>query len=598
MVMRKIYIIFVLMFAVLPLWADEPYFYDGRGEKVTFSVRKDKVLLKYDSKSDAKTLQKQVAAKEIKLLREDMAVADIDTTKAQLSAIRKISSMQEATYMLESKSGTLMSPTGRLYVRCKNEISIDSILDDAGVSKKLISKELYDINAQIYIVAFDEKPEDRLPTAARLYETGLCEFVEPSFLVLNTSESIVSQNIARSATSSSANTTDYYPLQWGLKNTGQSLTSTISATSGYDVGAEVAWEITKGSSSIKVAVVDNGIEANHPDLAGKLLLGYNALLNEVGMNCTGPDYNLLKGSHGTNCAGIIAAADNGIGVVGIAPNCKIIPIKIYNEYSFYPTDIIAGLRYACAEADVISCSWSGAGNDPYFSPLITALIDSAAVHGRNGKGCVVVFSAGNINSNGEAVRFPATLSSTIAVGAISPSGQWYNGSCYGAELDVVAPGAIIWTTGLNGGYSSLDGTSFACPFVSGIAALVLSVDPLLTSQEVRYIIESTTRKITPPYGFYYHYENGRPYTWEQRMGYGLVQADNAVALAQTFCERREYKNGVITTNTTVSDNDCIIEVQNFTVTNNAKLTLDARREIEINGPFEVTLGSELELMPE
>ena len=114
---------------------------------------------------------------------------------------------------------------------------------------------------------------------------------------------------------------------------------------------------------------------------------------------------------------------------------------------------------------------------------------------------------------------------------------------------------------------------------------------------MKYIIESNTAKIGAHSEPYYN-ESGRPFTWNQYMGYGLVRADNAVALAQTFCERREYKNGAITTNTTVSDNDCIIEVQNFTVTNNAKLTLDARREIEITSGFEVTLGSELELMPE
>ena len=161
----------------------------------------------------------------------------------------------------------------------------------------------------------------------------------------------------------------------------------------------------------------------------------------------------------------------------------------------------------------------------------------------------------------------------------------------------MAPGSTIWTTGLNGGYINLDGTSFACPFVSGIAALVLSVDPLLTQQEVRYIIESRTWKIAPYLGSY-QLTAGRPHTWNQYMGYGLVQADNAVALAQTFCEKREYKNRAVTTNTTVSDGDCIIEVQNVTVANSAKLTLDAQREIEITDSFEVTLGSELELMAE
>ena len=82
--MKKIYIFLILILMAFPMWAEDPYFYDGRGEKVTLSVRKDKVLLKYDSKGDAKTLQRKVGANGIKLLREDMAVADIDTTRSEI----------------------------------------------------------------------------------------------------------------------------------------------------------------------------------------------------------------------------------------------------------------------------------------------------------------------------------------------------------------------------------------------------------------------------------------------------------------------------------------------------------------------------------
>ena len=589
--MKRIYIYFILMLVVFPLWADEPYFYDGRGEKVTLSVRKDKVLLKYDSKSDAKTLQKQVAAKEIKLLREDMAVVDIDTTKAQLSAIRKISGVSQAAYMLESKGGTLKCPTGRLYVRCKKGLSIDSILDIASVSKKLISKEIYDINAQIYIVAFDEKPEDRLSTAAQLYETGLCKFVEPSFLVLNTPEPITPQNIARGATTLPSNTTDYYPLQWGLKNTAQFPIDGMRV--GCDIDIEPAWEITKGSNTIKIAVVDNGVQLDHPDLVNNLLPGFNAMGDQSG---DGSPYS-YDTSHGTACAGVIAAADNGIGVVGVAPNCKIIPIKTYSRIYFYSEEIKEGLRYAWAEAkaDIISCSWS----DDEYDSLVDNEINNAITYGRDGKGCIVVCAAGNQGQ--PQVRFPASLSSTIAVGAITPCGRrkipegCNNGdggagySNYGTGLDVVAPGVSIYTTDLGGGIAPdfLD-TSAACPFVSGIAALVLSVDPLLTYQEVKEIICLTANYETLT-------STG---SLSSDFGNGLAKASGAVALAQTFCERREYKNRTITTNTTVSDDDCIIEVQNVTVTNNAKLTLDAQREIEISGGLEVTLGSELELMPE
>jgi subtilisin family serine protease len=216
---------------------------------------------------------------------------------------------------------------------------------------------------------------------------------------------------------------------------------------------------------------------------------------------------------------------------------------------------------------------------------------------------------------------PANLPNVIAVGAMSPCGErrftfscdgesWW-GSNYGGALDIVAPGVIISTTDRqsNEGYNHsanqndypnrdyierFNGTSAAAPHVAGVAALVLSVNPSLTGQQVRDIIESTAQKVRPDL-YTYSTTSGHPNgTWNNEMGYGLVDAYAAVRAA---CATPvvNFTNQNITTNTTVTNNCGDINVQNVNVQNGAKLTIDAGGEVTINGDFEVQLGSELEI---
>lgn len=281
----------------------------------------------------------------------------------------------------------------------------------------------------------------------------------------------------------------FFNSQWSINNQ-----SYLGGTADADMDVDNAWAIATGQG-VKVAIIDEGIDLTHPDLAANLLSGYDA----TGNNSYGAANLNTDDSHGTNCAGIISAiANNNIGVAGIAYNSKIIPIRIAYSNG-YPigdyrrswicndTWISNGINWAVNNgADILSNSWSGGSQ----SSTITNAINNAVNNGRNGKGCIVLFSSGNNNSS---VPYPANLSSVIAVGATSmcderksPSScdleSWW-GSNYGDGLDITAPGVKIFTTDISGisGYTASDynsdfnGTSSACPNAAGVVALILSV---------------------------------------------------------------------------------------------------------------------------
>lgn len=279
------------------------------------------------------------------------------------------------------------------------------------------------------------------------------------------------------------------------------------------IRAPQAWDISQGVASISVAVVDEGCNLAHEDIVYKLP-GYDAVTRT-----DNPEPQSADG-HGTSCAGIVAArANNGRGGVGVAPKCRILPVRIAKGVSgggWYTTDamIADGLRVAVDRgADVLSNSWGGGAP----STVITNAFRDAQTRGRGGKGCAIAIATANQDLH--TVSYPANLSPTIpgllAVGAsnewderkskTSRDGETWWGSNYGPEVDVVAPGVHIFTTDIMGtaGYNSgnyvpnFNGTSSATPHVAGLMALILSVDPELRSWEVEDIIKQTALDLGP-----------------------------------------------------------------------------------------------------
>lgn len=366
-----------------------------------------------------------------------------------------------------------------------------------------------------------------LRMANLFYETGHFAAAEPDFMPIAPFH-VVSD--------------PFYPDQWNLNNTGQ-----YSGTPGEDIQIQDAWEITKSHSSIITAIVDEGIELNHPDFSNIHSFSYDTKI--------GTSPSQLYGPHGTAVAGIIGAnSDNNTGIAGIAPKGQLMSIS-YDAYSPPPDDptpapptgaegAADGIDQAWLNgADVINNSWGGF---PPSQQLDDAL-DNATSLGRGGLGSVVVFSTGNQDI--ATITYPSSNPNVIAVGATSMCGErksytscdgegW--GSHYGTGLDVVAPGVKIYTTDLQGihGYNisagtagdyveDFLGTSSAAPHVSGIASLILSINDNLTVQKVRDAIEGTTEKVG---GYTYTMGSGerQDLAWNNEMGYGRVNAYKAL----------------------------------------------------------------------
>ena len=350
-----------------------------------------------------------------------------------------------------------------------------------------------------------------------LTDSDLCGIAEPDYTVFSRGgQSDVSSN-------------PKYSEQWGLLN---------RIYPNYDINAEQAWHFSTGAG-IKVAVIDEGVDLVHIDLVNNLLPGYDCTDGETGG--TNGGYGVCNGipdSHGTYCAGIIGATNNDTGIVGVAYNSKIIPIRKSYHYMSPDSTItwksttkwnINAFRTAIytAHADVISNSWAYSSQ----TDILDNVLDEAVSNGRNGLGCVVVFATGN--ESRDTVSYPASHISTIAVGAMNNYGTRRITSNYGEDLDVVAPGSGIKTINVNNDYISQSGTSMACPFVAGVAALMLSYNPALSWSQVKSIIRGSAYKL-PDYDFDVTKMEG---SWNEEVGFGLVDAYKALLMSKPLLNR-------------------------------------------------------------
>ena len=298
-----------------------------------------------------------------------------------------------------------------------------------------------------------------------------------------------------------------YPDLWALENTGQR-----GGVAGIDIDATGAWETTTGNSGVIVAVIDTGIDISHPDLAGNIWRNPgeipgngidddgNGYVDDVnGWDFYNGDATVFDSSeedaHGTHVAGTIAAlGDNGRGVVGVAPDVTIMPIKFLGgaEGSGSGSAAAAAVAYAYANgATVINTSWGGGGGTALKNAITAAT------------GAVVVAGAGNLGDDMdvETPQFPAAwardgygMPNVLSVASIERTGAMSSFSNHGAlSVDIGAPGVECVSTCPDNGYPGNSGTSMAAPHASGVAALVASVGRSLTGAQLSDAVKAGVR---------------------------------------------------------------------------------------------------------
>ena len=526
-----------------------------------------------------------------------MFVEVADEKELMLQNYRKMPEVRSAQPVFVLNTGLEMGLNDEIVLKFKPDVNENQI-------KKIVQNyTLQPVkNTKIYNLYRVPEGNDPLQVANEIQETGLTIFSHPNFIVSAELFQVVPNDT-------------YFNNQFYLNNTGQVFTDGHFGTVDADIDAPEAWGITQGSNDVIVAVLDQGVSPNHPDLPNARQVRLNGSNFADGdPNNPSPQNNF---NHGNSCAGIIAAtANNNQGIAGIAPNCRIIPIRIFNSNGsgISPANLADAIEFAVDNgADVISNSWGYRDSNPNLHPVIVSAIQYAVNSGR-----VVVFAAGNsarrTESDNGFVSFPANVNipSVLTVGAsdrddlqsdYSPTAN--PGSGNNQIIDVTAPshrayppaayapnpGGIagetfeIWTIDIPGnvGYNPhprfsvpgdpdtetfnppawgevlpnvgpnfnnytarFGGTSASCPQVAATAALILSIYPHMTPQQVFDVITASA----DPVGGYV-YTNGI----SNELGHGRLNTCQALTEAIRIGTTITSPTQVCTSNSTFTLNN-------------------------------------------
>ncbi len=538
-------VISALAFAVTPAsprtsdegLASGPYYYNA-GRRVPIVASTTRVALRTTSASktgeiasSVETIDGVVGVRDIRA--GGIIEVRLASTSSIPSALAAVGRSSGATLLpvfhepgVERDQSTLFI-TDDLLVQFRADVTreqIDAALAAQGLS--ILEPLKYAPNGFHLRVNSADMQRNALSVANALFESGSCIFAHPDFLAYRKLQFIPND--------------PSFTSQWHLKNTGQG-----GGTVGADVKAEQAWDITQGSTSISVAVADTGIDWHHEDLEVTMDGGVAKIHDPRDVvhsdNDPFPQTVDADRSHGTAASGVsIAYGNNNLGVSGIAPKCRLVPIQLYAESTFTPNATeAAAFTWAADHADVMSNSWGPDNTGTLLPDATRTAMDYCATNGRGGKGTVIFFAAGNSNINNDTANNNtyASYSGVISVAASTNQDVKASYSSFGPSTSIAAPSnggtRSITTTDVTGavGYSSgnytstFGGTSSACPLAAGVGALVLSANPNLTWRQVKMVLEQSADKIDPGFGAYDAQGKSLYY------GYGRVNALRAVQLA-------------------------------------------------------------------
>ncbi len=322
---------------------------------------------------------------------------------------------------------------------------------------------------------------------------------------------------------------EYYKYLWHIDAQTTALNQKgYSIDPHADINITGAWRTTKGSGVI-VAVIDDSFDVEHEDLKANIYKAYDTDNNTTDVSYTGDD-----ASHGNTAAGFIAAPINGKGIIGTAPESRLLLIKQEDQAD---SSVIAAFEYAKAQgARVISCSWGSENISEAFDEELKALYDA---------GITILFASGNDgksldgnNEYGENIKDESESNWVIGVGATDERNDVADYSNYGSNIDILAPGG--WEPGVlgiddtgekgspeqkdlvNNNYAFTQGTSFSTPIAAGVVALMYSTRPDITPAQVRNILIQTADKIGGAAASYN--ENG----FDEKRAYGKIDTGKAL----------------------------------------------------------------------
>lgn len=474
---------------------DNKVHYYLEGKEITLTLNEDKVCVSIP-KDNRKTSDRILANVKVQDTIKD---EDFDIIVISQSDFKKLSSQgfwEEdfksviLTSSYRTKDETEVFATPYITLRLKKEQDINLLVSYAEqYGLEIVKQDPF--MPLWYILAITPKSgRNTLECAKELWESGAFSAAIPDF---------ASKNLTCS-------NDPMFDKQWGLYN---------SKHPDIDISASAAWNYFTGKN-IKIAILDTGVDLDHIDLATNISsLSYDTETN------SSPSI-VHDNDHGTHCAGIAAAKkDNGIHIAGVAPDATIVSISNKLEMNTCcELKLADGINWAYQNGvDIISNSWRT--SEEHLA--IKEAIQNAFRYGRHGKGCIIVFAAGNKGT--DSIDFPARCNDTIlAVGSIVKSGWRAIQSDYGEGLDLVAPGVGIYSTLPNDSAGPMSGTSMACPHVAGVAALILERNSELTVTQVNSIINSNARRISGV-----NYNVSKPDgLWNYQNGYGLVNAYESV----------------------------------------------------------------------